>query len=89
MRNSLYAFAAVGFLGAATSAFAAGPATTATGKVKSVDMLKHTVTFEDGSTHKLARGVRINGVKVGDKVTLTYSSVGSITEVSALAPAAD
>jgi hypothetical protein len=89
MRKLLRAVAAIGVLGAATFAFAEGPAVTATGKVKSVDMLQHTVTFEDGSTHKFARGVRIDDVKVGERVTLTYSSVGSITEVSGVAPAAD
>jgi Protein of unknown function (DUF1344) len=88
MRKLLGVFAAIGVLGAATFAFAAGPGVTAaTGKVKSVDMMRHTVTFEDGSTHKFARGVSIDGVKVGERVTLTYSSVGSITEVSGVAPA--
>jgi hypothetical protein len=81
----LGAVAAISVLGA----FAAGPAVTATGKVKSVDMMRHTITLEDGSTHKFARGVSIDGVKVGERVTLTYSSVGSITEVSGVAPAAD
>ena len=89
MRKLLGVFAAIGVLGAATFAFAAGPAATATGKVKSVDMMRHTITLEDGSTHKFARGVSIDGVKVGERVTLTYSSVGSITEVSGVAPAAD
>jgi Protein of unknown function (DUF1344) len=81
MRKLLGVFATIGVLGAATFAFADGPAATATGKVKSVDMMRHTITLEDGSTHKLARGVSIDGVKV-ERVTLTYSSVGSITEVS-------
>jgi hypothetical protein len=89
MRKLVGVFAAIGVLGAATLAFAAGPAVTATGKVKSVDMLKHTVTLEDGSTHKFARGVSIDRVKVGERVTLTYSSVGSISEVSEIAPATD
>jgi hypothetical protein len=89
MRKLLGVFATIGVLGAATFAFADGPAATATGKVKSVDMMRHTITLEDGSTHKLARGVSIDGVKVGERVTLTYSSVGSITEVSGVAPAAD
>jgi Cu/Ag efflux protein CusF len=89
MRKLVGVFAAIGVLGAATFAFAAGPAVTATGKVKSVDMMRHTITLEDGSTHKFARGVSIDRVKVGDKVTLTYSSVGTISEVSEIAPAAD
>ena len=40
MHKTLGAFAAVGFLGAATLAFAAGPAVTATGRIKSVDMMQ-------------------------------------------------
>ncbi len=89
MRKLLGAVAAIGVVGAATFAFAGGAAVTATGKVKSVDMMKHTVTLEDGSTHKFARGVRIDRVKVGDKVTLTYFSVGHVSEVLSIAPADD
>jgi Protein of unknown function (DUF1344) len=90
MHKTLRAFAAVGFLSAAALAFAAGPNVTATGRIKSVDMMRHTVTFEDGSTYKLARGVRINRMKVGERVTLTFFAiVGPATEASAVAPAAD
>jgi hypothetical protein len=90
MRKTLYAFAAVGFLGAAALAFAAGPVVTATGKVKSVDLMRHTVTFEDGSTYRIARGVKIQDMKQGERITLTFSAtVGPITEASAVAPAAD
>ena len=90
MRKMLGAFAAVGTLVAATLAFAAGPVVTATGRVKSVDMLKHTVTLEDGSTYKIARGVRIRDMKAGERVTLTFSaSVGPITEASEVSPAVD
>ena len=90
MRKMLGALAAVGVLGAAALAFAGGSTVTATGKIKSLDMFKHTVTFEDGSTYKLARGVRIDGMKVGERVTLTFAAtVGPITEASAVSPAAD
>jgi Cu/Ag efflux protein CusF len=89
MRKLLGAVAAMSVFGAAAFAFAAGSVVTATGRVKSVDMMSHTITLEDGSTHKFARGVSIDRVKVGDKVTVTYSSVGTISEVSEIAPAAD
>ncbi|HEX9168772.1 MAG TPA: DUF1344 domain-containing protein [Roseiarcus sp.] len=90
MRKTLYAFATIGLLGASTLAFAAGPVVTATGRVKSVDLMRHTLTFEDGSTYKIARGVRIKNMKSGERVTLTFSAtVGPITEASAIAPAAD
>ena len=53
-------------------------------------MMRHTVTFEDGATYKLARGVRINRIKAGEKVTLTFSaSVGPAIEASAVTPAVD
>jgi hypothetical protein len=90
MRKMLSALAAGGFFGAATLAFAAGPVVTATGKIKSVDMMKHTVTFADGSTYKIARGVRIRDMKPGERVTLTFSAtVGPITEASEVSPAVD
>ena len=90
MRRMLCMFAAAVLLGAATLAFAAGPAVTATGKIKAVDMLSHTITFEDGSTYKIARGVSIKGMKPGQRVTLTFAApVGPITEASSVAPAED
>ena len=90
MRKLLGALVAVGVLGAAGLAFAAGSPVTATGKIKSIDMFKHTVTFEDGSTYKLARGVKINRMKVGQRVTLTFfATVGQVSEASTVAPAAD
>ena len=90
MRKMLGALVAVGVLGAAGLAFAAGSPVTATGKIRSIDMFRHTVTFEDGSTYKLARGVRINKMKVGERVTLTFfATAGQVSEASAVAPAAD
>jgi Protein of unknown function (DUF1344) len=90
MHKTLYAFAAIGFVSAATPAFAAGPVVTATGKIKAVDMMRHSVTFEDGSTYKLARGVKIDRMKAGERVTLTFSAtVGPITEASSVSPAVD
>ncbi len=90
MRKTLRAFAALGFLGAAGLAVAAGPVVTATGKVKSVDLMRHSVTFEDGSTYRIARGVRIKNMKPGERVTLTFAAtVGPVTEASAVATAAD
>ena len=62
---------------------------TTTGKVKSVDLMTHVVTLENGSTYKAARGVNIKGLKAGQKVTLTYSGFGGTIEASAITPAAD
>ena len=81
--------AAAAILGAATTAFAAEPTPKATGKIKSIDVMRHVITLEDGSTYKVARGVNIKRVKAGEKVTVTTSKFGGTVEASAITPAAD
>jgi hypothetical protein len=80
---------AVAILGAATTAFAAEPTHKATGKIKSVDVMRHVITLEDGSTYKVARGVNIKRMKAGEKVTVTTSKFGGAIEASAITPAVD
>jgi hypothetical protein len=89
MRKMLGIFAAMGILGAAALAGAAEPVYTAKGTIKSIDMLNHVVSLDDGSTYKVARGVNIGATKVGEKVRLTYTGSGSTIEASAIAPAVD
>ena len=89
MSNMLGVFAAVGILGAATVAFAAEATYRTTGKIKSVDLMKHVVTLENGSTYKAARGINIKVLKPGQKVSLTYSGFGGTIEASAITPAVD
>lgn len=89
MGRRLSVFIAVGFLGASTIAFAGDKIYTTTGKVKSVDLMRHVVTLENGSAYKIARGVNIKRMKVGQKVTLTYSGFGGTIEASAIAPVVD
>jgi hypothetical protein len=89
MSNSLGVFAAVGILGVATVAFAGEATYRTTGKIKSVDLMKHVVTLENGSSYKAARGVNITGLKTGQKVSLIYSGFGGTIEASAIAPAVD
>jgi Cu/Ag efflux protein CusF len=89
MGKVLNVVAAVAILGAATTAFAAEPTRTATGKIKSVDVMRHVITLEDGSTYKVARGVNIKRVKAGEKVTVTTSKFGGTVEASAITPAVD
>jgi hypothetical protein len=89
MRKMLGVFAAFGVLGFAAFALAAEPVYTTTGKIKSVDMLNHVVTLDDGATYKVARGVNITKVKLGQKVRLTYTGSGATIEASAIAPAVD
>jgi Protein of unknown function (DUF1344) len=81
--------AAVGIWSSATLGFAAEPTSRTTGKIKSVDLMRHVVTLEDGSTYKVARGVNIKRMKAGEKITLTTSKFGGAIEASAIIPAVD
>jgi len=66
-------------LGAATTAFAAEAPHKTTGRIKSVDLMTHVITLEDGSTYKVARGVNITRMKPGEKVTVTPEGIGMVT----------
>jgi hypothetical protein len=89
MRKMLSLFVTVGILSAATVALAAEATTRTTGKIKSVDLMRHVITLEDGSTYKVARGVNIKRMKAGEKVTVTTSKFGGTVEASAITPAVD
>jgi hypothetical protein len=89
MGKMLSVFVTVGILSAASVALAAETAHKTTGRIKSVDLMRHVITLEDGSTYKVARGVNIKGMKAGEKVTVTTSGFGGTVEASAIAPAVD
>ena len=84
MRIVLSALAGAAILGAATAAYAAE----ATGIIKSIDISKHEVTLNNGSTYDVAKSVKLDGLKVGEKVRLTYSQSGKAMEATAIKPAA-
>jgi hypothetical protein len=84
MRITLSALAAATILGAANLAYAAD----ATGTIKSIDMSKHTVTLDNGSTYDVAKNVKFNGMRVGERVTLTYQQSGKAMDATAIKPAA-
>jgi Protein of unknown function (DUF1344) len=86
MGRLLSVFAAVGILGAATVALAAEATYRTTGKIKSVDLMRHVITLENSSTYKVARGVNIKGTKAGQKVTVITSGFGGTIEASAITP---
>jgi hypothetical protein len=89
MGKMLSLLAALGILGAATAALAAEATHRTTGKIKSVDLMQHVITSENGSTYKVAQGVNIKGIKAGEKVTVTTSGFGGTIEASAIAPSVD
>ena len=89
MGKVLNVVAAAAILGAATTAFAAEATHRTTGKIKSVDLMRHVITLDDGSTYKVARGVNIKRMKAGEKVTVTTSKFGGSVEASAITLMAD
>jgi outer membrane lipoprotein SlyB len=89
MGKVLNVVAAAAILGAATTAFAAESTHKTTGRIKSVDVMRHVITLDDGSTYKVARGVNIKRMKAGEKVTVTTSKFGGTVEASAITPAVD
>ena len=84
MQIMLSALAAATILGAANLAYAAE----ATGTIKSIDMSKHTVTLDNGSTYDVAKDVQVNGMRIGERVTLTYQQSGKAMDATAIKPAA-
>ena len=89
MGKTLSVFVTMGILSAATVALAAEATYRTTGKIKSVDLMRHVIALEDGSTYKVARGVNIKRMKAGEKVTVTTSKFGGTIEASAITPAVD
>ena len=89
MSKMLSLFVTVGILSAASVALAAESTHKTTGKIKSVDVMRHVLTLEDGSTDKVARGVNIKRMKAGERVTVTTSKFGGTVEASAITPAVD
>ncbi len=89
MGKMLNVVAAAAILGAATTAFAAEPTHKVTGKIRSVDVMSHVITLENGSTYKVARGVNIKRMKAGETVTMTTSKFGGTLEASAITPAVE
>jgi Protein of unknown function (DUF1344) len=51
-------------------------------------MSKHSVTLNNGSTYDVAKDVKLDSLKIGEKVTLTYSQSGKTMDVTAIKPAA-
>jgi hypothetical protein len=59
----------------------------ATGTIKSIDMSKHTVTLDNGSTYDVAKSVKLDAMKVGERVTLTYQQSGKAMDATGIKPA--
>jgi len=84
MRMLVGALLATALLGAASAAYAAN----ATGKIKSLDMTKDTVTLDSGSSYMAPKSVKLSNFKVGEKVTVSYTKAGDKMDITSMKPAA-
>jgi Cu/Ag efflux protein CusF len=89
MGKVLNVAAAAAILSAYTSAFAMDAMHRTTGRIKSVNLMSHAITLDDGATYKIARGVSIKRMKAGQKITLTTSDFGGTLEALAVTPEVD
>jgi outer membrane lipoprotein SlyB len=89
MIKMLSVFVTVGILSTATAALAADTTHKTTGRIKSIDLMQHLITLDNGSTYKVAQGVNIRRMKPGEKVTVTTSGFGGTVEASAITPVVD
>jgi Cu/Ag efflux protein CusF len=57
---------------AAFSSAALAASQTKSGDVRSTDAAKNELTLSSGDTFELARGIKLDKIKAGDKVAVTY-----------------
>ncbi|MGE0022373.1 MAG: DUF1344 domain-containing protein [Hyphomicrobium sp.] len=69
-KTALAPFALAALAALSTAALAATQ--TKTGDVKSTDIAKHELILSSGDTFEVATGVKLNKIKAGDKVAVTY-----------------
>jgi hypothetical protein len=84
MQGQISALAVAAILCAANLAYAAE----ATGTIISIDVSKRAVTLDNGSTYDMAmaKGLKLDGMKVGQKITLTYTQSGKTRNATAFEP---
>jgi len=80
MRALLVPAAVAAFLAVSPVAFAASQ--TATGAIKSFDLKTQTLTLADGTTYMLPAGFKDPGLKVGEKVQVSWDMQGGKHEAS-------
>ena len=82
MRSKILSVALVTGMTFAGAAFAA--ATDTAGVIKTIDTKAMTVTLVDGSSYQLPAGFKLDGFKVGEKVSITWEAKGAVHEASAM-----
>lgn len=76
-------------IAATVTAFAIGIASAGTfsGQVKSIDVKGRIVTLGDGKTYQLAPGVKVDALKAGQSVTVSYDKLGTKSVITKIEPA--
>jgi Cu/Ag efflux protein CusF len=69
--------AALGFGSAALAA-----ATDTIGTIKAIDTKAMSVTLQDGTVYMLPKGVKLDGFKIGEKVSLLWEMKGAVHEAT-------
>ncbi len=80
MRNVFIPALIASAIGLSGAAFAAD--TTATGKIKSIDQKAMSITLDNGKSYQLPKGFKLEGFKIGEKVSVLWSEVGGKYEAS-------
>lgn len=60
---------------------------TKTGEVKTTDVAKHQLSLASGETFEVGSHVKIDKIKVGEKVTVTFENKNGKMEASKVVPA--
>lgn len=82
MKKSVIAAAAVMALASATGAYAKA----ATGTISSVDKAGDAFSLSDGKTFALPENIEVEKLKVGEKVTVTYTAKAGKLAASSVQP---
>ena len=82
MRKFILPLMLVAALAAPSLAMAA--ASTAEGTIKSLDVKAWTLVLNDGTSYTLAKTIKVADLKVGEKVKITWSKMGTVNEASAI-----
>ena len=81
MRKFALPLILVASIAASSAAMAAAPIPAVTdGVIKSINAKTHMLALVDGPTFKLARGIKVADLKVGEKVKITWEKLGKIDE---------
>ena len=83
MKKSIVTAATILAIASGTAAYAAAT----TGTIASIDKKGDSITLADGKTLSLPEGIEAETLKVGEKVTVVYSTKAGKLEASSIQPA--